>query len=357
MCDTEDLYEILQVHPSAEPDVIQAAYRRLALRYHPDRNQSPEADEMMRRLNLAYAILRDPSHRADYDRIRAEDTGSGTRGAGPRTGSDKSGSHYGQEHYGNLRDSFVVRGLRSIFLGAIGSVWGFLLLVVSLIAAVTFVSFVWWISDLLSAIGWWPLAVLLRIATWLMIGALALRILFLVWMVATAIGRLVWRTSGLIVKPHVPTSVGVVFIVLIVVITVGATIVSQFKPESLDNQEIELSSDAGGLASEPQIQATSSPAPPDSLLRWTENDVRHSLSGSATFSGTVRNLDNQWSVEAARIYITIYDISKKVIKTFDAALLPAAIGPYETGTYSVTEHLPALAATYETEIIWDWSPP
>ena len=40
MPESEDLYEILQVHPSAHPEVIQAAYRRLALLYHPDHNPS-----------------------------------------------------------------------------------------------------------------------------------------------------------------------------------------------------------------------------------------------------------------------------------------------------------------------------
>ncbi len=68
MPETQDLYEILQVHPSAHPDVIDAAYRRLALLYHPDKNPSPEAAERMKRINLAYEILGDPNKRAAYDR-------------------------------------------------------------------------------------------------------------------------------------------------------------------------------------------------------------------------------------------------------------------------------------------------
>ena len=74
----DDLYEILQLHPSAHPDVIEAAYRRLALIYHPDRNKSPEATEIMSRVNQAYDVLRDPLKRAAYDRQRGER-------AGPRT--------------------------------------------------------------------------------------------------------------------------------------------------------------------------------------------------------------------------------------------------------------------------------
>ena len=65
-----DLYEILQVNEAAHVDVIQAAYRRLSLHYHPDRNASSDANEMMAELNRAYEILSDPVRRQDYDRSR-----------------------------------------------------------------------------------------------------------------------------------------------------------------------------------------------------------------------------------------------------------------------------------------------
>ena len=64
-----DLYKVLQVEPNAEPEVIRAAYRALALKYHPDvitGNQGHMAD-----INLAWGILRDPETRATYDRERA----------------------------------------------------------------------------------------------------------------------------------------------------------------------------------------------------------------------------------------------------------------------------------------------
>jgi curved DNA-binding protein CbpA len=63
-----DLYRELQVDPSAEPDVIEAAYKRLALRYHPDLNLSdPLAADRMKRINEAYRILGKPDLRAAYD--------------------------------------------------------------------------------------------------------------------------------------------------------------------------------------------------------------------------------------------------------------------------------------------------
>ena len=76
MPETEDLYEILQVHPSAHPDVIRAAYRRLALLYHPDTNPSPEANGMMVRLNLAFEVLNDPVARGAYDLTRRAKQGT-----------------------------------------------------------------------------------------------------------------------------------------------------------------------------------------------------------------------------------------------------------------------------------------
>src|SRR6267142_4930971 len=67
----EDYYKVLQVDPAADPDIIAVAYKRLARKYHPDTNPSPEATHRMQALNTAYQILRDPSTRAQYDRERA----------------------------------------------------------------------------------------------------------------------------------------------------------------------------------------------------------------------------------------------------------------------------------------------
>lgn len=66
-----DMYAVLQVHPTAEPEIVDAAYRRLARMYHPDVNKAPGAHETMIRINLAYEILGDPAKCAAYDRDRA----------------------------------------------------------------------------------------------------------------------------------------------------------------------------------------------------------------------------------------------------------------------------------------------
>jgi curved DNA-binding protein CbpA len=63
-----DYYEVLQVHPRAEPEVIRAAYRTLARKYHPDHGGDPRR---MIALNDAWDVLGDPALRAAYDASRA----------------------------------------------------------------------------------------------------------------------------------------------------------------------------------------------------------------------------------------------------------------------------------------------
>jgi molecular chaperone DnaJ len=65
-----DYYEILNVERNADADSVKRAYRRLALQYHPDRNQgSAEAETKFKELTEAYEVLRDPDKRAAYDRF------------------------------------------------------------------------------------------------------------------------------------------------------------------------------------------------------------------------------------------------------------------------------------------------
>ncbi len=63
----EDYYSILGVPRNATQDEIKRAYRELALRYHPDRNKSKEAEEKFKQINEAYAVLSDPEKRRQYD--------------------------------------------------------------------------------------------------------------------------------------------------------------------------------------------------------------------------------------------------------------------------------------------------
>ena len=68
-----DYYQILDLEPEAGPGQIKDAYRKLAFRYHPDRNsKDPEAAEKMKQINEAYAVLSDPVKRREYDAIRQQ---------------------------------------------------------------------------------------------------------------------------------------------------------------------------------------------------------------------------------------------------------------------------------------------
>ncbi len=62
-----DYYGVLQVHPGAEKEIIDAAYRRLAAKYHPDISHASDATERMKQINIAYEVLSDPIKRAAYD--------------------------------------------------------------------------------------------------------------------------------------------------------------------------------------------------------------------------------------------------------------------------------------------------
>ena len=66
MTPESDPYKVLQVDPSADPEVIEAAYHALARKWRPKMYTSPEAAERMRQVNAAYEFLRNASEQTDY---------------------------------------------------------------------------------------------------------------------------------------------------------------------------------------------------------------------------------------------------------------------------------------------------
>jgi len=73
-----DYYEVLQVDRTASDVEIKAAYRKLAMQYHPDRNpNNPDAEEKFKACSEAYQALSDPDKRAAYDRFGHAGVGAG----------------------------------------------------------------------------------------------------------------------------------------------------------------------------------------------------------------------------------------------------------------------------------------
>jgi DnaJ family protein B protein 4 len=70
MSDKESLYSVLGVNENATRDEIKKAYRGLSLKYHPDRNPSPDATEKFKTINEAYEILGDEQKRKQYEMER-----------------------------------------------------------------------------------------------------------------------------------------------------------------------------------------------------------------------------------------------------------------------------------------------
>src|SRR5574344_2158352 len=68
--DKRDYYEVLGVSKSATSDEIKKAYRKLAIKYHPDKNPGDKAaEEKFKEAAEAYDVLRDSEKRAQYDRF------------------------------------------------------------------------------------------------------------------------------------------------------------------------------------------------------------------------------------------------------------------------------------------------
>ena len=64
-----DYYEVLGVSRSVDKETLKKTFRKLAQKYHPDVNKSPEAEALFKEINEAYQVLSDDQRRAAYDRF------------------------------------------------------------------------------------------------------------------------------------------------------------------------------------------------------------------------------------------------------------------------------------------------
>ena len=106
MSTTVDFYELLEVQRDCDGATLKSSYRKLAMKYHPDRNPGdPEAEAKFKAISVAYDCLKDPQKRAAYDRYGHEAFTQGMGGGGGR----------GQADFGDIGDIF-----ESIFGGGFG---------------------------------------------------------------------------------------------------------------------------------------------------------------------------------------------------------------------------------------------
>ena len=111
-----DYYEVLGVSKSASMDEIKKAYRKLALKYHPDRNKGDtEAADRFKEATEAYEILRDDQKRRLYDQF----------GHAGISGSGAGGNGFGQGAYSDFSDIFSGSSFEDIFENFFSGSFGF----------------------------------------------------------------------------------------------------------------------------------------------------------------------------------------------------------------------------------------
>lgn len=133
MMDYKDYYQILGVARNASTDDIRKAYRKLAMKYHPDRNPGDkQAEERFKEINEAYQVLNDEQKRAHYDRVGSDysswqrrGTGSGGFDWGRYARNVSGGTRVNMEDFANggFGDDLFSDFFRTIFggMGGVGT--------------------------------------------------------------------------------------------------------------------------------------------------------------------------------------------------------------------------------------------
>lgn len=96
MAPVKDYYYMLGVKKDADQNTITKAYRKLALKWHPDKNKTPEAQQQFSEINEAYTVLKDPVKRAEYDQVTVVPGKDTPKSASPSRGAPENADSF---HY------------------------------------------------------------------------------------------------------------------------------------------------------------------------------------------------------------------------------------------------------------------
>lgn len=121
-----DYYSVLGVSESATADEISKAYRKLARKYHPDRNAGDAAaEERFKEISAAYDVIGDETRRGQYDQVRRLGPLGGAFGGAGGPGAGPGGFSFNMDDLGNRGDLGDLGGLLgSMFAGAGGAGFG-----------------------------------------------------------------------------------------------------------------------------------------------------------------------------------------------------------------------------------------
>jgi curved DNA-binding protein len=110
----KDYYKALGVERGASTDDIKQAYRKLAHKYHPDISKDPKGEEKFKEVAEAYATLKDPAKREEYDNIGRRPAARGAGGADWSNGfGQRAGGGFGDEDLNDIFSAFRRGGARS----------------------------------------------------------------------------------------------------------------------------------------------------------------------------------------------------------------------------------------------------